>query len=185
MEYRQRVSNDDLDISPDESPDVDERSEVTEARTGAVRGDSGRRKQSIALIVVAALLAPLTLVAAWARAQIEDTDRYVATVAPRADDPDIQAYVATALADTVYELLGVEELLDESLPDELAQLGPVIGPAIRGSLGDAAERFTTSPAFTDFAERWARPAQIAVGRSVSWPSSLATIRTLRTWCSCS
>ena len=47
----------------------------------------GRGTLSIALMVVTALLAPLTVVAGWARAQIEDTDRYVATVGPLAQDP--------------------------------------------------------------------------------------------------
>lgn len=108
---------------------------------------AGRRTLSIILIVVAALLAPLTVVASWAQTQIEDTDRYVATVGPLADDPDVQAYVAAALADTVYELLRVDELVAETLPEQLAPLGPVIGPAVRGSLDQAATRFTTSPAF--------------------------------------
>lgn len=107
----------------------------------------GRASLSIALIVLVALLAPLTVVAGWAVAQIEDTDRYVATVGPLAEDPEVQAYVAAALTETMYELLRVEELLDETLPDELARLAPVIGPAVRGTIGDAANRFTASPAF--------------------------------------
>jgi hypothetical protein len=41
------------------------------------------------------------VVAGWARAQIEDTDRYVATVGPLAEDPEIQAYVAAALTETL------------------------------------------------------------------------------------
>jgi hypothetical protein len=87
------------------------------------------------------------VVAGWAQAQIEDTDRYVATVGPLAENPEVQAYVAAALTETLYELLRVDELLDETLPDELARLAPVIGPAIRGTIGDAANRFTSSPAF--------------------------------------
>lgn len=113
----------------------------------ATVNSASRRTLSIVLIVVAALLAPLTVVAAWAQTQIEDTDRYVATVGPLADDPDVQAYVATALADTLYELLRVDEQLAETLSDQSAPQGPVIGPADRGSLDEAATRFTTSPAF--------------------------------------
>jgi hypothetical protein len=39
------------------------------------------------LIVVACVLAPLGVVAVWARNQVTNTDRYVATVAPPASDP--------------------------------------------------------------------------------------------------
>lgn len=76
----------------------------------ATAKSAGRGTLSIVLILVAALLAPLTVVAAWAQTQIEDTDRYVATVGPLADDPEVQAYVAAALADGLCELLGVDEL---------------------------------------------------------------------------
>jgi hypothetical protein len=101
---------------------------------------------SITLLVLAIALTPLTVVAAWARVQIEDTDRYVDTVAPLAQDPAVQAYVARAAADAVYDLLDVEAVVAE-LPDELAGLGATVAPAVRGFLIDAASRFTASPAF--------------------------------------
>lgn len=46
------------------------------------------------LIVIGCILAPLAGVAVWAKNQVTDTDRYVATVAPLASDPAIQNAVA-------------------------------------------------------------------------------------------
>src|SRR4051812_10545625 len=54
---------------------------------------------SIALLVVTLVAAPLFIVAIWVNTQITDTDRYVSTVAPLADDPAVQEYVAAQLAD--------------------------------------------------------------------------------------
>jgi hypothetical protein len=106
-----------------------------------------RLAASVALLVVAALLAPFTVVAAWARAQIESTDRYVRTVAPLAQDPDVQQYVARAVADAVYEQLSLEDVLDEVLPGDLAALQPTLAGTPRGFPTDAAQRFTESELF--------------------------------------
>lgn len=42
---------------------------------------------SVVLITVACLLAPLSVVSVWARGEVTDTDRYIATVAPLASKP--------------------------------------------------------------------------------------------------
>jgi hypothetical protein len=105
-----------------------------------------RRTASIALLVLAVVLAPLTVVAAWARAEINDTDRYVRTVAPLARDPDVQRYVAGAMATSLYDAVGGERL-EALVPEDLAPLQPVIDGALRAFLNEAAARFTESPAF--------------------------------------
>jgi hypothetical protein len=92
---------------------------------------------SIALLVVAVLLAPMTVVSAWARTQIESTDRYVATVAPLAEDPDVQQYVARAAADAIFERLELDDALASVLPEQLAALQPTLAAALRGFLTDA------------------------------------------------
>jgi type VI protein secretion system component VasK len=58
-------------------------------------GDAERRQRwrtivAALLLVLACVLAPLGVVAVWARNQVTNTDRYVATVAPLASDPAIQ-----------------------------------------------------------------------------------------------
>ncbi|HYQ76473.1 MAG TPA: hypothetical protein VER05_15175, partial [Cellulomonas sp.] len=52
-----------------------------------------RAAAAVVLIVLGALLAPVAVVAVWAKDLVTDTDRYLATVGPLVDDPQIQGAV--------------------------------------------------------------------------------------------
>ena len=91
---------------------------------------------ALVLGLVACVLLPLTLVAAWADDLVSDTDHYVTTVAPLADDPALQKLAADRLS------AGVLDNLD---PRVEALLGPDVRPTVR-QLADAAVR---SDAFDD------------------------------------
>ena len=74
------------------------------------------------LIVLACVLAPLSAVAVWTRNQVTNTDRYVETVSPLADDPAIQAAITDQIPPMVACGLGigfVPDFMLESLPKEL------------------------------------------------------------------
>jgi hypothetical protein len=146
--------------------------ETTE--TPITRAARTRLVVSIALLALAVALTPLTVVAAWARGQIEDTDRYVDTVAPLAQDPAVQAYVARAAADAVYDLLDVEAVV-AGLPDELAGLGATVAPAVRGFLIDAAGRFTASQAFQDLWNQANRTAHTVISGVLTGDSALTDL----------
>ncbi|MFD9910683.1 hypothetical protein [Streptomyces sp. NPDC059063] len=60
-----------------------------------------RAALSAALIVLACVLVPLGAVATWARYEIEDTGRYVATMAPLSADRAVRAAVADAVTESV------------------------------------------------------------------------------------
>src|SRR3954447_16101241 len=64
--------------------------EVTRSRTSRSRP---RAAVAVVLIVVAVLLAPVAVVCGWAKWTLTDTDRFVATYAPLAQQPAVQAYV--------------------------------------------------------------------------------------------
>ena len=80
------------------------RAEVTELRAqpaggGPLAGQpTGRRRRRIGwrtpvatlLIVIACLLAPLSVVSVWTANQVSDTSRYVANMTPLVHDPAIQ-----------------------------------------------------------------------------------------------
>ncbi|MCG7208281.1 hypothetical protein [Streptomyces arenae] len=87
------------------------------------------------LIVVGCLLAPLSVVAAWAADQVADTDRYVATVAPLASDPDVQDAVANRATDALMSHLDLPALLADVAPADRPRLQQALG----GRLGDALE----------------------------------------------
>ena len=70
---------------------------------------------STVLIVVAVVLAPLSVVSVWARGEVTDTDRFVATVAPLAQDPAIQDAVATRITTEIFQYIDIETLANDAV----------------------------------------------------------------------
>ncbi|GAA3223735.1 hypothetical protein [Actinocorallia longicatena] len=113
-----------------------------------------RRILSVVLIVLGCLLAPVALTAVWAANQVSDTDRYLKTVAPLADDPAIQNAVADRVTTAVMSRLDIPSLVSgasESLPPRVGQLaGLVAGPAsslVQGFVRDKSGAVVASDAF--------------------------------------
>jgi hypothetical protein len=79
-------------------------------RPAARAGGRGRWRTLVAslLIVVACVLAPLSVVAVWTRNQVTNTDRYIATVSPLARDPAIQAAIADQITAQVFRYIDVQ-----------------------------------------------------------------------------
>ncbi|KIE28820.1 membrane protein [Streptomyces sp. MUSC 125] len=112
------------------------------ARVAALEGERARPPRhrvtsflAAVLIVLGCVLAPLAVVAAWAADQVDDTDRYVATVAPLASNPDVQDAVANRITDAVMTHLDLPTLLSEAAPQDRPRLEKALG----GRLGDALE----------------------------------------------
>jgi hypothetical protein len=89
--------------------------------------------------VLACLLAPLSVVAVWARNQVTNTDRYVATVSPLASDPAIQQAIADQITTQIFTYLDVQRLTDQTV-DALAERGlrPQVADQLRGFAGPLA-----------------------------------------------
>lgn len=131
----------------------------------AERSTRGRWAGSIVLMLVAALLAPLSALATWSNATLLDTDEYVAMVAPLAEDPAIQDEISRRITDGVFEALRVEELtastlaaiadrprvegVTENLPVDLTAFAVPISNAVRGFTSEQVERLVASDAFED------------------------------------
>ena len=73
----------------------------------------------VILAVLASVLAMASVIAVWSRNQLLDTDSYVATVAPLAKDPVIQADVAERLAVVIIDFADVENRVGALLPEQL------------------------------------------------------------------
>ncbi|MFJ5230619.1 hypothetical protein ACIQBJ_12095 [Kitasatospora sp. NPDC088391] len=106
------------------------------------------------LIVLAVVLTPLGVVAAWSRSQVTDTDRFVATMAPLAADPAVQGAVADRVTGAVMQQLPITDLLNEAAPADrplldaaLARLGPALTDGLTGFVHDQVLRFVRSDAF--------------------------------------
>ncbi|GAB2698924.1 hypothetical protein [Kitasatospora kifunensis] len=109
------------------------------------------------LLVLAALLTPLSVVAVWASSLVENTDRYVATVAPLAGNPAVQNAVADRLAGAVTQNLSAGSLLQQIAPSEQSALGGLLGQlsgpidsALQGLVRNQAQNVVSSPAFATF-----------------------------------
>src|SRR3954451_15307203 len=103
---------------------------VLEAGLGEPNGRPAASHQggwwrSVVVVVAVALLAvvaPLSVVATWAHDQVSDTDRYVATVAPLADDPAVQKAVSERITDEIVARIDVRAITTEAA-DALAERG--------------------------------------------------------------
>ncbi|MHA5052942.1 hypothetical protein [Streptomyces sp. SD15] len=135
---------------PDRAQDEWER---LRARVAALETDQAARAPrhrarsllAVVLIVLGCLLAPLGAVASWTAGEVGDTDRYVATVAPLASDPDVQDAVARRATDALMEHLDLSALLSEVAPEDRPRLEKALG-ALGGSLENAVRSFVQDKA---------------------------------------
>jgi hypothetical protein len=131
------------------------------------------------LIVLGSVLAPLAGVAVWARNQVTDTDRYVATREPLASDPAVQNAIADQITAQVFTYLDVKGLTGQAL-EALTQRGN-LPPQVAGQLqalstpiANGVQSFTRtqlgrivqSPAFAD---AWAQANRLAHQELVDLP----------------
>src|SRR3954451_21805145 len=94
-------------------------------------GERVRTLSAVFLITLSCLLAPLSVTAVWASRQVSDTDRYVETVAPLADDPAVQRAVSDAVAREIFQQIDLRGLSQQAL-DALSQRG--VPPAVAANL---------------------------------------------------
>ena len=74
------------------------------------------------LVVLACVLAPLSVVAVWTKNQVTNTDRYVRTMAPLASKPAIQNALADRITARIFASIDVKALTDQAV-DVLAKQG--------------------------------------------------------------
>jgi hypothetical protein len=129
------------------------------------RRHRGRWAGAIVLLLIAALLAPLSALANWSRSTLLDQDRYLAMVAPLAKDPAVQKEVSLRITNAVFEQLKVKQLttqtldaiaarprvagVTENLPVELSTFAEPISNAIYGFTEDQVAKLVASSAFQD------------------------------------
>ncbi|MFB7913576.1 hypothetical protein [Streptomyces sp. NPDC056061] len=94
---------------------------------------SATRAGAVLVPVLLALLVPLSALSAWVDLEIDDTDRYVAAVAPLASDPRVRDTVAEQITDATMKQVDA---------------GP-LQSTVRDFLHRAVLSFTTTDAFQD------------------------------------
>jgi hypothetical protein len=169
-----------MPLSPSERQEL----EHLRARLASGRGGTDSTKRpaawlrttaAVVLITVGCALGPAAVAALWADGVVGDTDRYVETVAPLADDPDLQAAVTADITDEIFSRLDVDTLTDRAVaalgdqlpPDVAQQLAGLSGPlaaGVRSATEDQVARIVASDAF---AQAWAEANRAAHDALVS------------------
>lgn len=131
----------------------------------------GRTTLSFILILIAAILAPLSVATTFAVSQISDTDRYVSTVAPLAKNPVIQAAVADRLSKEIFTYVDLDEISDTAVAAigesaDLSDRSQTLLLALTGPLKSGIESFThdqvTAVVQSEaFANSWAEANRVA------------------------
>ncbi len=127
--------------------------ENAELATRSRRRFDGRSFGAWVVVVVAALLLPIALTAFWAQRTLTDTERYIATVAPLANDPAIQQAVGDTVSAALIKQLDAQNRVSELLSDN-PKLALLAGPIASG-VNSLVERTVDDVLASDqFAQIW-------------------------------
>jgi hypothetical protein len=121
-----------------------------------------RRIFTALLVIVACVLAPLSVLALWAKTTVLDTDNYVAAVAPLASNQDIQEAVASRITDQIMSQQDLVDQLEGKLPKRISQRLPNLQDAAQQFVYEASLKFVSSPQFEKLWEGANRRVQVQV-----------------------
>ncbi len=111
------------------------------------KGPRWRRITSWVLVVLACLLAVISVFVVFARNQLLNTDAYVSTVAPLASDPAIQTQVATRVSQELIARTNLQERVKSALPDRAGFLVTPITDEVQKATYSITLRLVQSPKF--------------------------------------
>jgi hypothetical protein len=141
---------------PKECPMTGASSGSTSTQQPSPRAFDGRGIAAVLCLVLAALLTTPAALAYWSQRTINDTTRYVETVGPLVNSPEVQSAVATKVASALEQQVDVEAILQETFagviterPRLEALVGPLAG-AINGLIETQVRAFLASDAFAEF-----------------------------------
>ena len=148
---------------------------VDTAEHRVARSHRRRAVTSIVFVVLGALLLPLAAATVWTRNQLLDTDRYVRTVEPLAEDPTVTSALSARITSTVVKEVDVKSLAEEALPERAAFLAAPIASGAESLIRQASDRIVASEQFRTLwtqANRRGHDAMVAVltgegGKAVS------------------
>jgi hypothetical protein len=95
---------------------------------------------SVVLVVIGAVLAPAGLVAGWAKTQLTDTEGFVSTYAPLAQDAGVQAFITDQTMVVIQENVDIPAITSDVV-DGITSLGtgPAATRALEALKGPAAQ----------------------------------------------
>lgn len=175
--------------------DSDERAELLRLRqeVATKRTAPRRRLRWVAVTILLVLVAALSIAsvtARFTRSQILDTDRYLSTVAPLAEDPIIQAELANQITDEIFTRLDIEGLTEDALTalaDEsnradaprldraVVGLAPVLTSQAEDFVHDTVDTLVRSQQFEDLWTQANRAAHAALVATLTGTNRLSSV----------
>ncbi len=157
--YSERVSEDDAGPVPPEREHDEPNEEpgsvgldviADRDDEGAGRARGGRRWKTIScwiLVVLACLLAVLSVVVVWTRDELLDTDTFVATVTPLAQNPAIQSAVAAKISNELVSQTNLQERVKGALPPKAGFLAEPLAAQVKSVTNQLTLKLVQGPAF--------------------------------------
>lgn len=161
------------------------RRRITQLEAEAAARDRGREHHRVRtffatlLIILASVLALLSVVSVWAADTATDTDRFVATLGPLAKNPDVQAGVSNRITNLVLDQIDINSVVKDlqqaastsSLPPQTAALisklnGP-IESGLKSVVGTIVDKVVTSDQFANIWNTALRTAHAAFVKALT------------------
>ena len=115
--------------------------------------DRWRSVTAVICVVLAALLTTPAAFAFWGQRTLNDTQRYIATVGPLVDSPQVQDAIATTVTSAIQQQVDVEALINQAFAGVITDrprlkllVGPLSG-AVNGLIDREVRQFVASDAF--------------------------------------
>jgi cell division protein FtsB len=120
-----------------------------ESQKAPKRRFDGRGLTAWVLLVVSAILFPIALTAYWGQRTLTDTQRYVETVAPLAQDPTIKEAVGAKVTEVIVTQLDAQARVSELLQDypKLQALSGPIASGVNNLIADQVTKLLDSDQF--------------------------------------
>lgn len=126
------------------------RTALLESELADAQGRKHRRPRTVValvVIVIGALLVPAGIALPWLRSEVLNTDHFVATFGPLADNPKVQEVAATAITEAVMREANVEAEVEDVLPDRAKVLAGPITTGVQNVVNQVAHQVLASEQF--------------------------------------
>lgn len=141
------------------------------------RPSHGRTVAAVVCLVLATLLTTPAAVAYWGQRTLNDGERYVDTVGPLVDSPEVQDVIATKVTAAIQQQVDIEAILSDvfaGVITDAPRLQQLVGPlsaAINGLVEREVRAFIASDEFADIWVRVNARAQQALQRILTGDDS--------------
>jgi hypothetical protein len=124
--------------------ELEQRLGTVEADVPRLRAGWWRPVVATVLVVIAAIAAPAAVVARWAHDEVGNTDTYVASITPLADNPAVQSAIINRVTREIFNAVDVQSVTSQTADALAAQGLPVVAntlKALSGPLASSLEGF--------------------------------------------